>query len=114
MRIMPTDSPGETHLSSSREPRTPREIPEPSDPQRHWFQFQDAVGRWVCTHCGLQRVRPKTWPSTGLCKRGKRAFRSDARNVLAVQRHYLETIERVLQSQREADPRIKLGYIATA
>jgi hypothetical protein len=39
---------------------------------------------------------------------------SETRNVLLTHRHYLETIERVLKSEREADPRIKLGYIATA
>jgi hypothetical protein len=34
--------------------------------------------------------------------------------VLLVHRHYLETIERVLKSTREADPSIKLGYVTEA
>jgi hypothetical protein len=108
---MSMDSPGRTHSTTSRKPRTLRSLQEPSDPERHWFQSQNEIGLWVCERCGTQRVRP----SKGRCGRPYQSTQvSETRNVLLTHRHYLETIERVLKSEREADPRIKLGYIATA
>jgi hypothetical protein len=88
-----------------------RQQTEPSDPQRHWFSAQNAIGLWVCARCGIQRVRA----SKGRCGRPYRSTQGlETRNVLLIHRHYLETIERVLKSEREADPRIKLGYVAKA
>jgi hypothetical protein len=59
----------------------------------------------------VERIRQ----SQGECKHGRASLQVfNARQVMRVHQHYLEIIERVLTSQDEANPAIKLGYITTA